>query len=137
MTPQKQGHNLSDFRKVLEEAGLPVEGEWEAVLPQPQDRQVLPRLPSSAIQKLAETEEITQPEAALRVHEAALQAVIVKIEVANHADAFVLFESLNNRGMPLSPVDLIKNHLLAESEEADHGRRRGVQALERHADQPR
>ena len=50
------------------------------------------------------------------MHEAALQAVIVKIEVASHADAFVLFESLNNRGMPLSPVDLIKNHLLAESE---------------------
>ena len=40
----------------------------------------------------------------------------MKIEVANHADAFVLFESLNNRGMPLTPVDLIKNHLLAESE---------------------
>ena len=39
----------------------------------------------------------------------------MKIEVANHADAFVLFESLNNRGMPLTPVDLIKNHLLAES----------------------
>src|SRR5699024_7081178 len=70
----------------------------------------------SAIQKLAESEEVTEPEAALRVYEAAIHAVIVKIEVDSHADAFVLFESLNNRGMPLSPVDLIKNHLLAESE---------------------
>lgn len=115
VTPQKQGHNLSDFRKVLEEAGLPVEGERK---PYFGSRRIAKcyRYFRSAIQRLAETEEITQPEAALRVHEAALQAVIVKIEVANHADAFVLFESLNNRGMPLSPVDLIKNHLLAESE---------------------
>lgn len=55
---------------------------------------------------------MTETDAALRVHKAALQAVIVKIEVARHADAFILFESLNNRGMSLSPVDLIKNHLL-------------------------
>ena len=96
-------------------SGLPVEGEWKPYFPSRRIAKCY-RYFRSAIQRLAETEEITQPEAALRVHEAALQAVIVKIEVANHADAFVLFESLNNRGMPLSPVDLIKNHLLAESE---------------------
>lgn len=115
VTPQKQGHNLADFRKVLEDAGLPVEGEWKPYFPSRRIAKCYGYF-RSAILKLAETEEITEPEAALRVHEAALQAVIVKIEVANHADAFVLFESLNNRGMPLSPVDLIKNHLLAESE---------------------
>lgn len=115
VTPQKQGHNLADFRKVLEEAGLPVEGEWKPYFPSRRIAKCF-RYFRSAILKLAETEGITEPDAALRVHEAALRAVIVKIEVANHADAFVLFESLNNRGMPLSPVDLIKNHLLAESE---------------------
>jgi uncharacterized protein with ParB-like and HNH nuclease domain len=41
-------------------------------------------------------------------------ASIVKIEVATDADAFMLFESLNNRGVPLSPMDIIKNKLLAE-----------------------
>lgn len=40
------------------------------------------------------------------------QACLVKIEVASHADAYTLFESLNNRGMPLTAVDLIKNKLL-------------------------
>lgn len=115
VTPQRQGHNLSDYRKVLEEAGLPVQGEWKPYYPSRRIAKCY-RYFRSAILKLAETEKITAPEAALRVHEAALQAVIVKIEVASHADAFVLFESLNNRGMPLSPVDLIKNHLLAESE---------------------
>ncbi|MDA8091882.1 MAG: DUF262 domain-containing protein [Nitrospiraceae bacterium] len=43
-------------------------------------------------------------------------SLLVKIEVDNHADAFNLFESLNNRGIPLSAMDLIKNKLLAELE---------------------
>lgn len=53
------------------------------------------------------------------------QACLVKIEVASHADAYTLFESLNNRGMPLTAIDLIKNKLLArlevtESSKVDH-----------------
>ena len=48
-------------------------------------------------------------------------AIVVKIEVATHADAYVLFESLNNRGVPLSSLDLIKNKLLSELEKADVG----------------
>lgn len=115
VTPQRLGHNLSDYRKVLERAGLPIQGEWKPYFPSRRISKCYEYF-RSAIVQLAETEVIAKPEAALRVHKAALQAVIVKIEVASHADAFVLFESLNNRGMPLSPVDLIKNHLLAESE---------------------
>jgi len=41
-------------------------------------------------------------------------AVIVKIEVNNYSDAYTLFESLNNRGLPLSAMDLIKNKILSE-----------------------
>ena len=40
-------------------------------------------------------------------------AILVIIEVSNHADAYTLFESLNNRGTPLTAVDLIKNLLLS------------------------
>ncbi len=40
-------------------------------------------------------------------------AILVIIEVSNHADAYTLFESLNNRGTPLTSVDLIKNLLLS------------------------
>ena len=52
-------------------------------------------------------------------------AILVMIEVSNHADAYTLFESLNNRGTPLTSVDLIKNLLLArlditESENLDY-----------------
>jgi uncharacterized protein with ParB-like and HNH nuclease domain len=41
-------------------------------------------------------------------------ALLVKIEVSNASDAFMLFESLNNRGVPLSAIDLVKNALLSK-----------------------
>jgi len=45
--------------------------------------------------------------------------LLVKIEVDSHSDAFMLFESLNNRGVPLSAIDLIKNKILSELESSD------------------
>ncbi len=47
---------------------------------------------------------------------------LVKIEVASHADAYVLFESLNDRGMPLTAIDLIRNKLLAKLEQTEPGK---------------
>ena len=41
---------------------------------------------------------------------------IIKIEVNTNSDAFNLFESINNRGIPLSAIDLIKNNLLSKLE---------------------
>lgn len=49
------------------------------------------------------------------------RACLIKIEVASHADAYTLFESLNNRGMPLTAIDLIKNKLLARLEFIEPG----------------
>ncbi|MBR2715873.1 MAG: DUF1524 domain-containing protein, partial [Ruminococcus sp.] len=47
-------------------------------------------------------------------------AVMVGIEVDTNKDAYMLFESLNHRGVPLSALDLIKNSLIAQAEnEAD------------------
>lgn len=46
-------------------------------------------------------------------------ATIVKIDVANHSDAFTLFETLNNRGVPLSAIDIIKNKLLGKLEKSN------------------
>ena len=47
------------------------------------------------------------------------RACMVKIEVDSHADAYTLFESLNNRGIPLNAIDLIKNKLLASTDTAE------------------
>lgn len=44
------------------------------------------------------------------------QLNFVYISVTSQADAFTLFETLNNRGVPLSAIDIIKNKMLAEME---------------------
>jgi len=44
-------------------------------------------------------------------------AVMVGIEVDTNKDAYMLFESLNHRGVPLSAIDLIKNTLIAKAED--------------------
>ncbi|MBR5470267.1 MAG: DUF262 domain-containing protein [Paludibacteraceae bacterium] len=44
------------------------------------------------------------------------QAMLVKIEVSSHSDAYTLFESLNNRGTPLTAIDLMKNLIMARAE---------------------
>ena len=41
-------------------------------------------------------------------------ALVVKIEVNGYSDAYVLFQSLNNRGAPLLATDLIKTSMLSE-----------------------
>lgn len=41
---------------------------------------------------------------------------VIKIDVDDASSAFTLFESINNRGMPLNPIDLIKNELIKECE---------------------
>ena len=43
-------------------------------------------------------------------------AILVSIQVETHKDAYMLFESLNNRGVPLSAIDLIKNLLISVSD---------------------
>ncbi|MEM7621147.1 MAG: DUF262 domain-containing HNH endonuclease family protein [Pseudomonadota bacterium] len=43
--------------------------------------------------------------------------VMIRIDVKNHQDAFLLFETLNERGRELSKFDLLKNHLFSISEE--------------------
>jgi len=123
VTPQTQGHNRDDYRTVLADAGLNVDYTKRPYYPMRRISKCFNYF-REAITKLAETDGVGQIEAALQMLQAVKQAVLVKIEVASHADAFVLFESLNNRGMPLTPVDLIKNHLLAESE------RKGVMAVD-------
>ena len=40
--------------------------------------------------------------------------------MGSQSDAFTLFKSLNNRGIPLSAIDIIKNKLLAEMDRRHH-----------------
>jgi uncharacterized protein with ParB-like and HNH nuclease domain len=43
------------------------------------------------------------------------QASVIRLDVAESKDAFKLFETINNRGLSLSPTDIIKNFLLGNA----------------------
>lgn len=43
------------------------------------------------------------------------QSYIIRLDVAQAKDAFKLFETINNRGLSLSPTDIIKNFLLGNA----------------------
>ena len=43
------------------------------------------------------------------------QAIIIRLDVGAAKDAFKLFESINNRGLRLSPTDIIKNFILGNA----------------------
>ena len=49
------------------------------------------------------------------------QVIVVRLTVPNESNAFKVFETLNDRGLDLSAIDLVKNHLfgLAHSQSAE------------------
>jgi hypothetical protein len=48
-------------------------------------------------------------------------AVIVRLEITDIKDAYKLFETFNNRGLPLSAADLIKNLILGRASKINGG----------------
>lgn len=49
------------------------------------------------------------------------RTIIVRLDVSKARDAFKLFETINNRGLTLSPTDIIKNFLLGHASMIDEG----------------
>ena len=119
VVPQVQNHNQDDYRWILKEhVGL------AAAMQKPKYHGV--RKMSKAFDYFydrlgAEIEGMDGAEAVealLEKSQLLCSAVLVQINVDSHADAYTLFASLNNRGVPLSAVDLIKNALLAKLADA-------------------
>lgn len=116
LEPSHQGNNYQDYRAILQEAGI-LSGV--DVPPFAGNRRLF-KAYRFFIDRLDELDDKGQKVFDSKHLQAFLnrlnQASLVKIEVGSHADAFTLFESLNNRGVPLSALDLIKNNLLATLE---------------------
>lgn len=111
--PSYQNKNCQDYRVVLEKVGVLEDVEQPA---NSGNRRILKayRYFEERLDQVNDKGERQFPVAALRqLMEKVNAASLVKIEVNSHSDAFTLFESLNNRGEPLSALDLIKNKLLA------------------------
>lgn len=112
LSPQKQNNNNADYTAVLAAAGIISDRARPANLG---NRKIMKAFKYFK-EQLAIRAKFSEPDAIERLFyfvDLVSDAVLVKIEVKTHSDAYVLFESLNNRGAQLTPIDLIKNKLLA------------------------
>lgn len=120
--PQVQNHNLEDYRWILKEhIGL------DAVVQKPKflGLRKMSKAFNYFYDRLGEDvggrDGIECVRCLLDICRLVCSAVVVQITVDSHDDAYTLFASLNNRGVPLSAVDLIKNMLLGKVAGVDDG----------------
>lgn len=103
--PSSQNRNLDDYKYLLADIGLIKDREKPKYLGVRSmckaQRFFLDKIPTDVKGLLALVAKINQ-------------LVFVHISVSSQADAFTLFETLNNRGVPLSAIDIIKSKMLAE-----------------------
>lgn len=119
LIPQVQNYNQQDYFAVLGKAGILDDVEQ---MQHAGNRRVLKAYRHFLWRIEQYLQELSEPVAGLQaLLEKVNTATLVKIEVAGHSDAYTLFESLNNRGVPLTAIDLIKNKLLAVLEAKDSG----------------
>lgn len=118
--PQIQNNNQNDYRAVLSDIGVIGQVDTPAYAGNRKIYRAYRYFQGRFQDVLADQR--NPVESIMAFLEKVSQACVVKIEVASHADAYTLFESLNNRGMPLTAIDLIKNKLLARLETTDSGK---------------
>ncbi|HCW69912.1 MAG TPA: DUF262 domain-containing protein [Thalassospira lucentensis] len=106
--PSEQAQNKTDFQRILSEL-FPKQVSEPKGLKNFGNRRIA-KAYSYFIDRLKALSDLE----ALALLDKLKAAILVKIEVPSHSDAFVLFETINNRGIPLSAIDIIKNNLLAE-----------------------
>jgi len=103
--PSTQNHNLEDYIYILNQLGLvkyPTKPPYHSKrLINKAYQYFIGHIPTE-ISKLYE------------FFDKINQITFIHIAVSSQADAFTLFETLNNRGVPLSAIDIIKNKMLSE-----------------------
>lgn len=116
LVPQFEGHNSADYSYAMSLLGL-AKGKKEKNYGNRKiakcykyfsdriDNDIYGLNATDAIQKILEIYTIIK------------NALLVKIEVSNSSEAYMLFESLNNRGASLTPIELMKNTILARAEQ--------------------
>jgi len=120
VVPQIQNNNNNDFRAVLGKIGIIKHFDTPS---NAGNRKIFRafRYFQDRLNQIS-CDDISTSSKVIDVLDKVNRCSLVKIEVASHADAYTLFESLNNRGMPLTPIDLIKNKLLETAESKEKGR---------------
>ncbi len=114
LCPQIQNHNQSDFNAVMCENGLYKNAKREKNWGNRKIAKCYKYFLHRLDQDIENSDDAAKTLLGIKVKVS--KAVLVKIEVGSHAEAYTLFESLNNRGTPLTAVDLMKNLILARAE---------------------
>lgn len=124
LKPQEQNYNRVDYLTLLADSDIEVADVPSSAPSYRGNRRMTRCLKHfrDRLWELTETEETDEVETLLNFLEKVKDAVMVKLEVNSASDAFTLFESLNNRGLPLTPIDLIKNTILAQADRVEEGR---------------
>ena len=116
LCPQIQNHNQADFNVVMYENGLIKNAKREKNWGNRKIAKCYKYFLQRLDQDIEESGDAVNT--LLGIKSKVSKAVLVKIEVGSHAEAYTLFESLNNRGTPLTAIDLMKNLILARAERA-------------------
>lgn len=114
LCPQIQNNNQADFNVVMFENGLLKNAKKEKNWGNRKIAKCYKYFLHRLDQDIEESGDAVTT--LLEVKRKVSKAVLVKIEVGSHAEAYTLFESLNNRGTPLTAIDLMKNLILARAE---------------------
>lgn len=117
LVPQVQNHNQDDYNYIMSELGLKKSASskhsYFGVRKVSRCYQHFLYLMDKEMEGMASEEKVSF---LLEKYDKLKQAMLVKMEVSSHSDAYVLFESLNNRGTPLTAIDLMKNLIMAKAE---------------------
>ncbi|MCQ2244274.1 MAG: DUF262 domain-containing HNH endonuclease family protein [Bacteroidaceae bacterium] len=117
LVPQVQNHNQDDYNFIMSNLGLKKsvssKHAYFSVRKVSRCYQHFLSLMDKEMEGMTPEEKVTF---LLNKYDKLKQAMLVKMEVSSHSDAYVLFESLNNRGTPLTAIDLMKNLIMAKAE---------------------
>ncbi len=120
LIPQIQEYNFDDYLAVMADAGFKVTATKRPYFPSRKMNRCYRFFSERLLQEL---NKVDSDELKLNIlldrYNRVKTARLVKIEVESHSDAYVLFESLNNRGTPLTAIDLMKNLIMARAEKED------------------
>lgn len=111
--PQTQNHNLEDYKGVLAEQKIISSSPMPKFAGNRRIKKAFEYFKKRIAKSIEEKKQDTVA-TLYELLEKVNSSVMVMIEVSNHSAAYTLFESLNNRGTPLTAIDLIKNLLLAK-----------------------
>lgn len=115
LVPQKLNGNLDDFNYLLKDSGILDDINQE----QPDNwrsRRIGLAYKFFTKQLEEELEPLNADERAdylINFHQKVNSVRLVEIDVGDASSAYQLFEAVNDRGLPLTPIDLIKNHMLS------------------------